>query len=83
MSAVKTVIPDSVRQKFHEVWSSLKKKETEHLCNDDVSDAVEMVGWGVEKAQERNQEEASMLHQRPPPLCILLGGRQCHFGGMD
>lgn len=59
MSSVKTMIPDTVRDKFHALWSSLKREETKHLGNDDVSEAVEMAGWGVEKASERNQEEAS------------------------
>ncbi|TQS33578.1 hypothetical protein Golomagni_06072 [Golovinomyces magnicellulatus] len=63
VSAVKTVIPESVRNKFHELWSSLKKKETKHLGNDDVSETVEMAGWGVEKASERNSEEASLATQ--------------------
>lgn len=29
------------------------------MGNDNISDKVEMAGWGVEEAQERNKEEAS------------------------
>lgn len=50
-----------MRTKFNELWASLKRKETETLGNDNLSDTVEMAGWGVEKAQERNSEEASKL----------------------
>ncbi|OAQ61971.1 peptide alpha-N-acetyltransferase [Pochonia chlamydosporia 170] len=60
VSTVKQFIPESVRQKWHEYWRSIKSKEVETLGNDNISDGVEMAGWGVEEAQERNKEEASL-----------------------
>ncbi|KID87186.1 peptide alpha-N-acetyltransferase [Metarhizium guizhouense ARSEF 977] len=60
VSTVKRFIPESVRQKWHEYWQSIKSKEVETMGNDNISDKVEMAGWGVEEAQERNKEEASL-----------------------
>jgi hypothetical protein len=59
VSTAKQFIPESVRQKWHEYWQSIKSKEVETLGSDGISDKVEMAGWGVEEAQERNKEEAS------------------------
>jgi len=60
VSTAKQFIPESVRQKWHEYWQSIKSKEVETLGSDGISDKVEMAGWGVEEAQERNKEEASL-----------------------
>ncbi|KHN96959.1 peptide alpha-N-acetyltransferase [Metarhizium album ARSEF 1941] len=60
VGAVKQFIPESVRQKWHEYWRSIKSKEVETMGNGNISDRVEMAGWGVEEAQERNKEEASL-----------------------
>jgi hypothetical protein len=65
VSAVAKFIPESVRTRWHEWRQSLKKEEEQRLGNNDISDKVEMVGWGVEKAEERNKEEAS--ESEPPP----------------
>ena len=62
VSTAKQFIPESVRQKWHEYYQSMKNKEVETLGNDAISDKVEMAGWGVEEAQERNKEEASEYH---------------------
>lgn len=61
VSRVRAVIPESVRNKIYDTWQSLKRAETETLGDDDISDTVEMAGWGVGKAEERNKEEASMF----------------------
>ncbi|KAL7823245.1 hypothetical protein V8C26DRAFT_385853 [Trichoderma gracile] len=63
VSAVAKFIPESVRTRWHEWRQSLKKEEEQRLGNNDISDKVEMVGWGVEKAEERNKEEASLATQ--------------------
>lgn len=55
----KGIIPETVQQKWREYWASVKKAETDTLGSDDISDKVEMAGWGVEKASERNKESAS------------------------
>lgn len=65
MSAVSKFIPESVRTRWNEWRESLKSEEKQHLGSNDISDKVEMAGWGVEKAQQRNKEEASEF-ERPP-----------------
>ncbi|KAJ3488075.1 hypothetical protein NLG97_g6269 [Lecanicillium saksenae] len=60
VSAVSNFIPDSIRQKWRDYWQSVKKTESDTLGNEDVSEAVEMMSWGVEKAQEHHNEEASL-----------------------
>jgi N-terminal acetyltransferase 2 len=37
----------------------MKKAESEITGNQEVTEHVEMVGWGVEEADERNKKEAS------------------------
>lgn len=64
---VTKVIPESVRTTWNEWRQSLKNEEKSHLGNNNISENVEMTGWGVEQAQERNKEEASELNQNPPP----------------
>lgn len=59
VSAIKGFIPETVQQKWHDYWQSIKKAETHVLGDDDISDTVEMAGWGVEKASERNKTDAS------------------------
>lgn len=69
VSGVSKVIPDSVRQKWRDYWQTVKDAEAEHLGGDDISEKVEMVGWGVEEAQVRNKEEASTCRL---PLTLRL-----------
>ena len=59
VSTVSNFIPESIRQKWRGYWQSVKKTETDTLGNGDVSETVEMMGWGVEKAQEHHNETAS------------------------
>jgi hypothetical protein len=63
---VTTFIPESVRTKWNEWRQSLKSEEKSHLGNNNISDSVEMAGWGVEQAQERNREEASEFEPNFP-----------------
>ncbi|KAI5927167.1 peptide alpha-N-acetyltransferase Nat2 [Camillea tinctor] len=60
VSNVKKLIPESVRERWHEYRKALKDAEQEHLGNDNVSEHVEMAGWGVEEAEKRNKAEASL-----------------------
>jgi len=41
----------------------MKKAEQEMTGNDDISEHVEMVGWGVEEASEANSKNASLATQ--------------------
>ncbi|KAM0429378.1 hypothetical protein ACHAPT_006596 [Fusarium lateritium] len=72
VSSFKAMIPDSVREAWHQYWQSFKKAEVQALGDDDISDKMEMATWGVEKAQERNRADAS---EYPPlPLFLLFLG---------
>ncbi|KAI8277562.1 hypothetical protein K4K57_011594 [Colletotrichum sp. SAR 10_99] len=65
-SHIKQIIPESVKTWWHEYRAALTKAETQQLGSNDVSEAVEMAGWGVEEAQERNRAEASkFMHLIP------------------
>ena len=59
VSSVKRLIPESVKAKWHEYKESVKQAERQMTGKQDVSDHVEMAGWGVEEAQERNRKDAS------------------------
>ena len=59
VSFVKGIIPETVQNKWHEYWASMKQAETETLGGDEISSKVEMANWGVQEASERNLEEAS------------------------
>ena len=61
LSNVKKAIPTSVQEWWHEYRSALKKAELETLGDNEVTKDMEMVGWGVKEAEERNQTEASEL----------------------
>ncbi|KAI0019250.1 peptide alpha-N-acetyltransferase Nat2 [Xylariomycetidae sp. FL0641] len=60
VSNVKKAIPESLRNWWHEYRKALKQAEQEQLGNDEISEHVEMVGWGVEEAEEKNKTEASL-----------------------
>lgn len=59
VSNFKAMIPESVKEKWNGYWAAVKKVESEKMGDDEITDKVEMVGWGVEEAQQRNKEEAS------------------------
>ncbi|KAI7777175.1 hypothetical protein LA080_003907 [Diaporthe eres] len=63
MAGVKKVVPESVKERWHEYRAAFKDAEREELGDNHVSEDVEKVGWGVEKAQERHTEEASLATQ--------------------
>lgn len=59
-SHIKQIIPESVKTWWHEYRAALTKAETQQFGSNEASEAVEMAGWGVEEAQERNRAEASL-----------------------
>jgi hypothetical protein len=67
VSNVKKVIPEDVKQWWHEYRSSLKQASKENL-GDGFTQEVEMAGWGVAEAEEKNKAEASKS-----PLCAPHG----------
>jgi hypothetical protein len=60
VSNVKRFIPESVKQTWHEWRVSMKKAEHDIEGSNEVSDHVEMAGWGVEEADKANKSHASM-----------------------
>ncbi|KAI1136195.1 hypothetical protein F5Y05DRAFT_415378 [Hypoxylon sp. FL0543] len=60
LSNIKKVIPESVRNWWHEYRKALKESEKEQVGNDEISEHVEMAGWGVEEAERRHKAEASL-----------------------
>ncbi|KJZ79652.1 hypothetical protein HIM_01121 [Hirsutella minnesotensis 3608] len=63
VSNVAKVIPEPVKRKWNEYWHAIKDAEANTLGDDQISDKVEMAGWGVKEAQEKNEEEASLATQ--------------------
>ena len=37
----------------------MKKAEREHIGGEEINDTVEMAGWGVEEAEQKNKMDAS------------------------
>lgn len=59
LTSVKKAIPESFQQTWHEYRAAMKTAEKEELGDNHVSEDVEKVGWGVEKAQESYRADAS------------------------
>jgi len=59
IEGIKSVIPESVSTTWHEWRESAKKVEHDITGSEDISDGVEMAGWGVEEAEKQNKAEAS------------------------
>lgn len=60
VSNISKVIPQSARDWWHEYRGALKTAEKENIGNDEISEHVEMAGWGVEEAERRHKAEASL-----------------------
>ncbi|EPE29504.1 hypothetical protein GLAREA_00664 [Glarea lozoyensis ATCC 20868] len=63
VSNVKKVIPDTVKDKWHEFRSYMKKTEKDVTGDDSINETVEMAGWGVEEAEAKNKKDASLATQ--------------------
>lgn len=59
LSHMERVIPQSVKTFWHNYRQALKDAEKEQLGDNQISEDVEMVGWGVKEAEEKNKSEAS------------------------
>lgn len=55
----------------------MKKTEKEELGDNHVSEDVEKVGWGVEKAQESYRADASRLTFSLSTLLVFFFGPSC------
>jgi hypothetical protein len=58
VSNVKKVIPEGIKQWWNDYRSALKQAGKENL-GEGVTKDVEMAGWGVAEAEEKNKSEAS------------------------
>jgi len=63
VSNVKRIIPESVKQAWHDWRVSMKKAEHEFVGGEEINDTVEMAGWGVEEAEKKNKSNASLATQ--------------------
>lgn len=63
VSNAQRLIPESIKQAWHDWRSSMKKAEHEATGSEEISEHVEMAGWGVEEASERNKKDASIATQ--------------------
>ncbi|KAJ8062313.1 hypothetical protein OCU04_008860 [Sclerotinia nivalis] len=59
-SNIKKMIPESIKNAWHEWRTAMKKAEHDITGSDKINDGVEMAGWGVEEAEERNKKDASL-----------------------
>lgn len=59
VSHVQKVIPQGAKDWWHEYRKAQKGAEKEATSNDDTINELELAGWGVKEAEERNQAEAS------------------------
>lgn len=59
ISNVQKIIPDGVKQQWHDWRDAVKGVEKEELGNNHISEDVEKVGWGVEEAQMAHKADAS------------------------
>ncbi|TGO53198.1 hypothetical protein BCON_0128g00260 [Botryotinia convoluta] len=59
-SSIKTIIPESIKTTFHEWRVAMQKASHDVTGSDKLGDGVEMAGWGVEEAEERNKRDASL-----------------------
>lgn len=56
----KALIPNSIRERWHEYRKALTGVKGEDLGSDTVSEPVKMTDWGVEEASQRYKAEASI-----------------------
>jgi hypothetical protein len=63
VSNIAKVIPDSVKTNWKEWRAAMKKASSGIPGAEEIGDGVEMAGWGVEEAEERNKSEASLATQ--------------------
>jgi N-terminal acetyltransferase 2 len=59
ISHVSKFIPDRVKEFWHDYRKSLKDAEKKEIGDNEISEDVEMAGWGVKEAEERVKTEAS------------------------
>lgn len=60
VSRVAPLIPEVVKERWYALKAWMHSAEEEITGKDDVSDVVDMAGWGVEEAQREVKKEASL-----------------------
>ena len=62
VSGVKQFIPESVKQTWRDWRASMKKAAHDTTGGDQLEKPAEVVGWGVEEADERYKRDASKFN---------------------
>ncbi|CAG8958101.1 hypothetical protein HYFRA_00000446 [Hymenoscyphus fraxineus] len=60
LSTIKRLIPESVKQSWHEWRAGMKNAEAEISGASKVDQTVAMASWGVEEAEAKNKQDASL-----------------------
>lgn len=58
VSRLEKAVPQGVKERWHDYKQALKDRSKETV-GEEVTNGVEMAGWGVKEAEERNKTEAS------------------------
>jgi hypothetical protein len=66
VSRLEKVVPQGVKEWWHNYRQALKDRSKETI-GEEVTNGVEMAGWGVKEADERNKTEASRFTPSPGP----------------
>ncbi|CAN8106019.1 unnamed protein product [Discula destructiva] len=63
VSHVQQIIPESAQQQWHDWRGAMKGAEKDEVGDNHISEDIEKVGWGVEKAQQAHKADASLATQ--------------------
>ncbi|KAK3685480.1 hypothetical protein B0T22DRAFT_219306 [Podospora appendiculata] len=58
---VQKVIPERAKEFWYDYRAALKTNEREEFGNNNISEGVEMAGWGVREAEEKRKQEGASL----------------------
>lgn len=67
LSNVKKIIPEDVKEWWHDYRTAMKNPEGYELGDNQTSKDMDKAGWGVEEAQERHTADASEWKQTLAP----------------
>lgn len=80
MGNVSKVIPQGVKDWWHEYRGALKTAEAKELGDNRISEDIEKAGWGVKEAQEAHKSEASEYSPEPIDGLVERGVANCCTG---
>lgn len=68
VSTIKQFIPAPIQQFWHDWRAAMKTTEKEATGDNEISEKVEMAGWGVEEAEKANSKADASVSFPLPPL---------------